>query len=192
MSVPKIAVIISSTRDTRFADKPAKYLMELAQKRTDAIFEIVDLRDFHLPFFNEVASNLWAPTQDPKGQQWQKKIAEYDGYIFLVAEYNHSITAALKNAMDFAYPEWNRKAAAFFGYGSVGGARAVEHLRMICIELQLHPTRNAVHIGGSDFFGVWQQGKAIEDLPNISNSVTTMIDELIWWTSALKTARIKA
>ena len=190
MAVPKIAVIISSTRDARFADKPAKYLIEAAQKRSDATFEIVDLRDFALPFFNEVASNLWAPTQDPIGKKWQSKIAEFDGYIFVVAEYNHSVTAVLKNAMDFAYPEWNRKAAAFFGYGSVGGARAIEHLRMICVELQLHPTRNGVHIGGSDFFGVWQQGKAIEDLPNISNNVSQMLDELLWWTLALKSARV--
>ncbi|NNM53345.1 MAG: NAD(P)H-dependent oxidoreductase [Spirochaetales bacterium] len=191
MSTPKIAIIISSTRDARFGEKPARYLLEAAQKRSDVSFEIVDLRDFSLPFFNEVASNLWAPTQDPAGQKWQRKIAEFDGFVFVVAEYNHSLTAAMKNAMDFAYPEWNKKAAAFFGYGSVGGARAVEHLRMICVEVQLHPTRNAVHIGGSDFFGVWQQGKAIEDIPNLSNSVTQMLDELVWWTSALKEARTK-
>jgi NAD(P)H-dependent FMN reductase len=189
MSKPKIAIIISSTRDTRFGEKPAKWVHEYAAARDDIDAEIVDLRDFPLPLFNEVASNAWAPTQNEVGQRWQKKLAEFDGYIFVTAEYNRSITAALKNAIDFAYPEWNRKAAAFVGYGSVGGARAVEHLRTIAVELQMAPTRNGVHIQGADFFAVWQQGKDLRELAHLEPGVKTMLDELVWWTKALKTAR---
>lgn len=189
MSKPKIAIIISSTRDTRFGEKPAKWVHEYAAARDDIDAEIVDLRDFPLPLFNEVASNAWAPTQNEVGQRWQKKLAEFDGYIFVTAEYNRSITAALKNAIDFAYPEWNRKAAAFVGYGSVGGARAIEHLRAIAVELQMAPTRNGVHIQGADFFAVWQQGKDLRELAHLEPGVKTMLDELVWWTKALKTAR---
>ena len=102
MAKPKIAVIISSTRDARFADKPANWIFDLARQRPEIDVELVDLRDFDLPFFNEAASNAWVPTQDPRALAWQKKIAEFDGYIFVVAEYNRSITGALKNALDQA------------------------------------------------------------------------------------------
>jgi NAD(P)H-dependent FMN reductase len=189
MSKPKIAIIISSTRDTRFGEKPAKWIYETAVKRDDIDVEIVDLRDFPLPLFNEVASNAWAPTQNEVGQRWQKKIAEFDGYIFITAEYNRSITGALKNALDFAYPEWNKKAAAYVGYGSVGGARAIEHLRNISVELQMAPTRSGVHIQGADFMAVWQQGKELSELTYLDAGVTAMLDELTWWSKALKTAR---
>ena len=189
MSKPKIAIIIGSTRDARFGDKPTKWIHDAAAKRDDADFEIVDLRDFPLPLFNEVASNAWAPTQNEVGQAWQKKIGEFDGYIFITAEYNRSITGALKNALDFAYPEWNKKAAAYVGYGSVGAARAIEHLRNISVELQMAPTRTGVHIQGADFMAVWQQGKALTDLTHLDANVAGMLDEIVWWTKALKTAR---
>ncbi|MGV3549817.1 NADPH-dependent FMN reductase [Rhizobium sp.] len=189
MSKPKIAIIISTTRDSRFGDKPAQWIYEAASKRDDIDAEIVDLRDFPLPLFNEVASNAWVPTQNEVGQAWQKKIAEFDGYIFVTAEYNRSISGALKNALDFAYPEWNKKAAAYVGYGSVGAARAIEHLRNISVELQMAPTRTGVHIQGADFMAVWQGGKPISELTYLDAGVTTMLDELAWWSKALKTAR---
>ena len=189
MSKPKIAIIIGSTRDSRFGEKPAKWIYETAAARDDLDVEIVDLKDWPLPFFNEVASNAWAPTQNEVGQRWQKKVAEFDGYIFVTPEYNRSIPAALKNALDFSYPEWNKKAAAVVGYGSVGGARAVEHLRTIAIELQMAPTRSGVHIQGADFFAAWQQGKDLREFPHLEPNVKTMLDELAWWTAALKTAR---
>ncbi|WP_037082093.1 NADPH-dependent FMN reductase [Neorhizobium vignae] len=192
MAKPKIAIIISSTRDVRFGDKPAQWIYDTASKRDDMEFEIVDLRDFPLPFFNEKASNAWVPTENEVGQRWQKKVAEFDGYIFVIAEYNRSITAALKNALDYSYPEWNRKPAAAVGYGSVGGARAVEHFRTIAVELQMVPTRPGVHIQGADFFAVWQQGKALSELAHLEPGVKTMLDDLSWWATALKTAREKA
>ena len=192
MSKPKIAIIISSTRDARFADKPAQWLLEKAKARPEFDVELLDLRDYDLPFFNEATSNLWSPSQDPKAIAWQKKVAEYDGYIFLVAEYNRSITAALKNALDQAYVEWNKKPAAYVGYGSVGGARAVEQLRLINIELQMVPVRHGVHIGGSEFFTVWGGGKnepmsAIE--PAVGPSLNDLFDNLAWWANATKAAR---
>jgi NAD(P)H-dependent FMN reductase len=192
MAKPKIGIIISSTRDSRFADKPAQWILEQAKARGDVDVELVDLKDFDLPFFNEVASNAWAPTQDPNAVAWQKKIAEFDGYVFVVAEYNRSITGALKNALDQAYVEWNKKAAGYLGYGSVGGARAIEHLRTIAVELQMASTRSAVHIGGSEFYTVWGGGKnepmsAIEGA--IGGSAKDMLDQLVWWANATKTAR---
>jgi NAD(P)H-dependent FMN reductase len=189
MSKPKIAIIIGSTRDSRFGDKPAKWVHEFAAARDDIDVEIVDLKEWPLPFFNEVASNAWAPTQNEVGQRWQKKVAEFDGFIFVTPEYNRSIPAALKNAIDFSYPEWNKKAAAVVGYGSVGGARAVEHLRTIAVELQMAPTRAGVHIQGADFFAAWQQGKDLREFAHLEPGVNAMLDELVWWTKALKTAR---
>ncbi|MDB5439888.1 MAG: putative reductase [Caulobacteraceae bacterium] len=192
MSKLKIAVIISSTRATRFADKPAQWIFDLASQREDLDVELVDLRDFDLPFFNEVASNAWVPTQDPKAIAWQKKVAQFDGYIFVVAEYNRSITGALKNALDQAYVEWNRKAAAYVGYGSVGGARAIEHLRNISVELQLAPVRSGVHIGGSEFYGV-HPGFGNQPMSTIEGAILPsakdMLDQLTWWTRATKAAR---
>jgi NAD(P)H-dependent FMN reductase len=192
MTTPKIAIIISSTRETRFGEKPAQWIYDVASQRSDMSVEILDLRDYPMPFFDEVASNAWVPSTNEVAQRWQKKVAEYDGYIFITAEYNRSITAVLKNALDYAYPEWNRKAAAYVGYGSVGGARAVEHLRLISVELQMAPTRSGVHIQGSDFFAVWRQGQPLTELTHLDQNITTMLDELAWWAKALKAARAES
>jgi NAD(P)H-dependent FMN reductase len=185
----KIGVIISSTRTTRFADKPAKWLMDIANARSDASFELLDLRDFPMPFFDEVASNAYAPTQNEVGLRWQKKIAEFDGYIVIAAEYNHAPTGVLKNALDYAYNEWIKKPMAFVGYGSVGAARAIEQLRLIAVELQMAPTRTGVHIQGADFFGAWQQGAALEEMSHLQPGVKNMLDELVWWGNTLKAGR---
>jgi NAD(P)H-dependent FMN reductase len=185
----KIAVIISTSRAARFGDKPARWIYDIAAARDDMTVEIVDLRDYPLPFFDEVSSNAWAPSQNEVAQRWQKKVAEFDGYIFVTAEYNRSIPAVLKNALDYAYPEWNRKPAAVVGYGSVGAARAVEQLRLIAIELQMAPTRTGVHIQGADFMAVWKGGKDIAELSYLKQNATDMLDQLVWWTRALKSAR---
>jgi NAD(P)H-dependent FMN reductase len=188
----KIALIIGSTRATRFADKPAAWMLKQAQARDDMDVELVDLRDFDLPLFDEAASNLWMPSSDARAVKWQQKIGEFDGYIFVVAEYNRSITGALKNALDQAYNEWNRKPMSAIAYGSVGGTRALEHLRNIAVELQMVPTRNAVHIGGGDFFGVHPLG-ANAEIDTIADhlmpSVTATLDDIVWWANATKAAR---
>lgn len=189
---PKIALIIGSTRPTRFADKPAQWMLKQAKARTDMDVELVDLRDYDLPFFNEMASNLWMPSQDPNAVKWQKKLDEFDGYIFVVAEYNRSMTASLKNAMDQAYKEWVHKPMGAIAYGSVGGARALEHLRTVAVELQMVPVRNAVHIGGGDFFKTSPLGAnaAIEEIEaNLLPGATALLDDIVWWAKATMAAK---
>ena len=193
MSALKIAVIISSTRPTRFGDLPAQWILAKANERPEIEAEILDLRDFDLPFFDEMASNAWMPSANQNAVKWQNKISEFDGYIFVTAEYNRSITGALKNALDQAYVNWNKKVFSAVGYGTVGGARAVEHLRTIGVELQMVPTRSAVHIGGADFAAVhpgFGGTKAIADLEaSIGNSAKDMLDQITWWGKATKAAR---
>ena len=189
MPKPKIAVIIGTTRATRFGEKPAKWIHGVAAARGDMDLELVDLRDYPMPFFDEPATNAWMPSKNEVALRWQKKVAEFDGYIFVTAEYNRGVPGVLKNALDYAYPEWNRKPAAYVGYGSVGAARAIEHLRLICIELQMAPMRTGVHIQGADFMAVWQQGKDISELSYLQPNSKSMLDELQWWASALMVAR---
>ncbi len=191
-SKPNIAVIIGSARPTRFADKPAQWILKQAQARDDIMVELVDLRDHPLPFFDEIASNMWMPSQNPEAVRWQQTIARFDGYIFVVAEYNHSITAVLKNALDQANKEWNRKPFTAIGYGGTGAARAIEHLRGIGVELQMVSTHAAVHIGGSDFMTVFPRGgnKPIEDIEaGLLPTAKTALDELVWWAKATMAAK---
>jgi NAD(P)H-dependent FMN reductase len=192
-SKPRIAVIVGSTRPTRFADAPAQWILEQARARDDMEVELVDLRDHAMPFFDEMASNMWMPSQNPEAIRWQDTIGRFDGYIFVVAEYNHSITGVLKNALDQAYKEWNRKPFTAIGYGGTGAARAIEHLRLIAIELQMVSTHAAVHIGGSDFMAVHpmfgkQPIEAIE--ANLLPSTETALDELVWWAKATMAAKV--
>lgn len=191
MSKLKIGIVISTTRPTRFGHKPAEWVKSIAAERSDMAVEILDLRDYPMPFFDEVASNAWVPTTNEVAQRWQKKVAEFDGFVFVTAEYNHGIPAVLKNALDYAYPEWNKKAAALVGYGAVGGARAVEQLRLIAAELQLATIRTGVYIQGADFMAVWKEGKDLKEVSHLQQGVKDMLDQLVWWTAALKTARQK-
>ena len=189
MSKPKIAIVIGSTRAARFADVPAQWIAKIAKSHADISVEIVDLRDFPLPFFDEVASSAWVPSTNEVAQRWQKKVAEYDGFIFTAAEYNHGPTAVLKNAIDYAANEWNKKPAGFVGYGSVGGARAVEQLRMHAVELQMAPVKSAVHIAWGDFLAVRQGEKKLEDIEHLNQAAAALVNDVAWWAKALKTAR---
>lgn len=190
MSKPKIAVIISSTRPTRFGDKPANWILGHLKARGDVEAELVDLRDYNLPLFDAPASDAWMPTPNAEAARWQAKLKEFDGYVIVVAEYNRSITGALKNAIDWAYTPFGRKAVAFVGYGSVGAARAIEHLRNIVVELQAVPIRHAVHIGGSDFVPIMMGQKTWDEAKtSFDPFVPEMLDNLVWWTNATKTAR---
>lgn len=139
-----------------------------------------------------MASNLWMLSKNPEAIGWQKTIAKYDRFIFVVAEYNHSITGALKNALDQAYKEWGRKPFTAIGYGSMGAARAIEHLRLIAIELQMVSTHAVVHIGGADFKGIFAMGgnKPMEDIEaNLMPATKTALDELVWWAKATMAAK---
>jgi len=189
---PRIALIVGSTRPTRFADKPAQWLLKQAQARDDMTVELVDLRDYNLPFFDEMASNAWMPSQNPEAVRWQKKLAEFDGYIFVVAEYNRSITGVLKNALDQAYVEWAKKPFGAIAYGSMGGTSALGHLRQIGVELQMVPVRNAVHIGGSDMWKVHPMGQnaPIEEIEGaLAPSAKAMLDDVVWWAKATMAAK---
>ena len=192
-SKPKIALIIGSTRKTRFADIPAQWMLAQAKARADMDVELVDLRDFDLPLFDEPASNAYMPSSNPAAVAWQKKVAGFDGYIFVVAEYNHSVTGALKNALDQAYVEWAHKPMAAIAYGSMGGARALEHLRCIAVELQMVPVRNAVHIGGGDFWkvhpGMGGSGNLGDIEAAILASAKLTLDDVVWWAKATMAAR---
>ena len=193
-SKPKIAVIIGSTRATRFADKPAQWMLKQAQARDDMTVELVDLRDYNLPLFNEMASNAWMPSQDPAAIAWQTKLAEFDGFIFVVAEYNRSVTGALKNAMDQAAKEWARKPMGAIAYGSMGASSALQHLRIIAVELQMVPVRGAVHIGGADLFAIHPMGGnmngTIEQIEErLLPAAKGLLDDMVWWAKATLAAK---
>jgi NAD(P)H-dependent FMN reductase len=192
MAKPKIGIIVGSTRPGRFADHPAKWIHEVAGKRDEFEVELLDLRDWPLPFFNEEVSPAWGPSKNEVALRWQKKVASLDGFIIVTSEYNRGPPASLKNALDYAYTEWNKKPVAFVGYGGVGGARAVEQLRLNCVELQMAPTRAAVHIQVQAYLGVLKEGKSLNDFPDLVQGAKDMLDMLVWWTNALKTAREKA
>ena len=193
MSKPKIAIIVGSTRKVRFADIPTAWIKAQAETHGALDVEVVDLRDFPLPFFDEVASNAWVPSENDVAKAWQQKLAGFDGYIFVVAEYNRSITGVLKNALDQAYVEWAKKPMGIVAYGSVGGTRAAEHLRLIGVELQMVPVRNAVHIGGGDFFkvhpGFGGTGNLADVEGSIGASAKALLDDMAWWAGATKAAR---
>jgi NAD(P)H-dependent FMN reductase len=193
MTRPKIAIIVSSTRPTRFADVPTAWIKAQAEARGDMEVEVVDLRDHPLPFFAEMASNAWMPSQSAEAVAWQKKIGEFDGYIFVLAEYNRSISGALKNALDQAYVEWAKKPFGAIGYGSMGAANALGHLQNIGVELQMVPTRNNVRIGGSDFFKVHSGFGGSGNLGDIEGAIApaakAMLDDVVWWAKATMSAK---
>jgi NAD(P)H-dependent FMN reductase len=186
---PRIGIVIGSTREGRFGEKPAHWIHDIAQKRTDLSFELIDLRDHPLPFFNEPLSPAWAPVKNEAAQRWANKLATLDGLIVVTPEYNHGPSAVLKNAFDYAYKEFIRKPIGFVGYGGVGAARAIEQLRLVATELQMAPVRNAVHIGMVEFMGIWKQGKSFDDYQHLAQSANGLLDDMAWWAKALKTAR---
>jgi NAD(P)H-dependent FMN reductase len=183
---PKIGIIMSTTRPGRFADVPTNWLFNIAKVRTDADFEIVDLRDYPMPFFEEKAPLHQAPPQNEGALRWGKKIASLDGYIFVTAEYNHGIPAVLKNAVDYLYSEIQRKPAAFVGYGGTGAARAVEQLAQI---LSVATLKYAVHIGMVEMIGMLREGKSMADYPYLDDSAKRVLDEIVWWANTLKQGR---
>jgi NAD(P)H-dependent FMN reductase len=190
VSKPRIAVIVGSIRPNRFGDKPASWILDHAKARGDVEVELVDLADYKLPLFDAPASDLWMPTPNAEAARWQNKLNEFDGYIVVTAEYNRSVPGALKNAIDWAYKPFMRKAVAYVGYGSVGGARAVEHLRNIMVEVQAVSVRQGIHIGGSDFMPIMMGQKSWDDVKGgFDPFVPDLLNNLVWWTNATRTAR---
>jgi NAD(P)H-dependent FMN reductase len=186
-----VGLIVGSTRPNRFADTPVRWLVEGAAARAGLSLTVLDLRDFELPLFNEPASPAYTQgvyTQ-PKAEAWRKRIGVLDAFVATVAEYNHGPTAVLKNAFDSAFLEWQRKPIAFVGYGGVGGARAIETLRGVVIELQMAPIRQEVNIAMEPFLGIIQKGRSLNDYEYLMQGRTAMFDDLVWWGEALKAAR---
>jgi NAD(P)H-dependent FMN reductase len=187
-----IKVIAGSTREGRFSDKAAEWIAGELRQREGVAVEILDLRDYDLPFFNEAISPSLKqePYKDPTVARFTGKIAAGDAFVIVTPEYNHGTPGVLKNALDWVYQEWNNKPVAFVSYGSVGGARAVEQLRLIAVELQMAPIRNAVHIPGEQYFPVlFGKADARELFAKMHRTADAMILQLLWWAKALKSAR---
>jgi NAD(P)H-dependent FMN reductase len=190
----KILVVLGSTRDGRYGDKPAHWITQRLGEHAELEPELVDLRDYPLPFFDQkvppARRNLGDYGHDA-ANALSGKLAAADGFVLITAEYNHGPTAVLKNALDWAFKEWNRKPVTFVGYGSVGGARAVEQLRMIAVELEMAPIRRAVHLPTDVFMATRTLPAPAprEAFASAEASATLMVDDLVWWTKALKTAR---
>lgn len=187
----KLALIIGSTRPNRFADTPANWIVEAAKERSDFTLDVLDLRDQGLVLFEEPMSPMFTGGvySNPAAEAWRHKIGQYDGFIVTAAEYNHGPTAVLKNALDSAVHEWKRKPIAFIGYGGVGGARAIEQLRGIAIELHMAPIKAEVNVSMEPFLGILTQGKTLDDYEHLVKARDTVFDEIAWWGNALKAAR---
>lgn len=184
----KIAIIVGSTRPGRKAGTVAEWVYGIAKKRSDAEFEIVDIKDYNLPFLHEPMPPSTGQYSQPYTKAWSAKIATFDAYVFVTPEYNHSTSAALKNAIDYLYLEWNNKAAGFVGYGGEGGTRAVEQLRQIMGELQIADVRAQVALS---LFTDFENFTTFKPAPTREKSVNTMLDQVIAWGGALKTLRNK-
>jgi NAD(P)H-dependent FMN reductase len=187
-----ISVIVGSTRQGRFSEKPARWILEHLKKRGGVEARLLDLRDFPMPFFDQAVPPAMpgrAPYPHEVVQRWTAEIAAADGFIFVTPEYNYGPSAVLKNAIDWVYPEWNRKAAAFVSYGSAMGARGVQQLRETMIEVQIAPVRSSVHIPVPTLWAHYQGGDVDKGLAELEAPARTMLDDLLWWTDALKIAR---
>ena len=187
----KLKIILGSIREGRFSEKIAPWVLEQVEKHPEFEAEVLDLRDYMMPFFDQKATpgSKLEPYKNDAVARWTQKIAEADAYLLIMPEYNRSIPGVLKNALDWVYPEWNKKVAGFVGYGTVGGARAIEHARMVAVEVQMATVRQAVNIFAhwtlQDEKGDVKQGTLTE----FERGAGTMLDQLAWWAKALKTAR---
>lgn len=183
-----VAVIVGSTRPGRKAEPVAKWVFEHASKRTDAKFELVDIADYGLPLLDEPNLPSSGKYTHEHTKRWAAKIDSFDAYVFVTPEYNHGIPAALKNAIDYLYKEWNNKAAGFVSYGSASGTRSVEHLRLVMAELQIADVRAQVAMSLATDFEAYTTFKPD---PRHDKSLATLFDQVIAWGTALRTLRVK-
>jgi NAD(P)H-dependent FMN reductase len=187
-----ISVIVGSTRQGRFSEKPAQWILQRLESRGGIETRLLDLREFPLPFFDQPVPPAMPgrpPYENEMVKKWTAEIARSDGFIFVTPEYNFGPPAVLKNALDWVYSEWNRKAVAFVSYGSALGARSVQQLRETAIELQLAPVRSSVHIPVATLWAHFQGGDVEAGLAALEAPAKSMIDDLLWWSAALKAAR---
>ena len=184
--LPAIQIVLGSTREGRFGERVASWFYGIAAERPDLRAELIDLRDWPLPFFSAPRPPMAGGLAE-EARPWAEKVAQGDGYVFVTPEYNYGPPAVLKNALDHLYAEWNRKPIAFVGYGgAAGGARAIQQLRLSVVELQMAPIRASVVIPlARRAFD--PSGKPTEE--RFQASAQNLLDQLVWWARALKAAR---
>ena len=182
----RIGIILGSTRPNRNGEAVAKWVHGLASKREDAEYELIDLRDFNLPLLDEPIPPSQGKYSQEHTKRWAAKIAPLDAFVFVTPEYNHATSGALKNAIDFLYAEWNNKAAGFVSYGSAGGTRAVENLRLIMAELQIADVRSQVSLS---LFTDFENFSTFKPADLHLNSLNAMLDQLVQWGTAMRTVR---
>jgi NAD(P)H-dependent FMN reductase len=190
----KIKVIVGTTRPGRFSEKPARWIYELLKKKDGVEAELLDLRDYPMPFFNEPVSPSMSkePYTDKAVAAWTAKIAEADGFVMIAAEYNHGYAAVLKNALDYVGSEWHDKAVGFVSYGGATGARAVEQLREVVVELQMAPIHHAVQMPFDVIMASFKGTPENELFTAYDERGNGMLDQLITWSKALKGMREQA
>jgi len=181
-----IAIIVGSTRPGRKALDIAHWVQDIASRRIDDTFEIVDIADFDLPLLDEPMPPMFHQYTKPHTQAWASKIAIFDAFVFVTPEYNPSTSGALKNAIDFLFAEWNDQAAGFVGYGGNGGIRAVEQLRLVMGELKVAPVRAQVALS---LFADFESFATFRPRPEQQKAVDAMLDDLIAWGGALQALR---
>src|SRR5690349_22651620 len=170
----KIGIILGSTRPGRNGEAVAKWVLDVAKQRSDAEFELVDLLDYKLPHLDEAMPPAMGQYSQPHTQEWAAKIASFDGFVIVTPEYNHSVPGALKNAIDFLAAEWANKSVGFVSYGSTGGTRAVEHLRLIAGELQMADVRSQVALS---LFTDFENFSVFKPADLHRESLTTTLDQ---------------
>jgi len=181
-----IAIIVGSTRPGRKAEVVAKWVLENAAKRGDAQYELVDIADYDLPLLDEPIPPSSGKYSKDHTKKWSAAITPFDAFVFVTPEYNHGTSAALKNAIDFLWLEWNNKAAGFVAYGSNGGTRAVESLRLVMGELEVADVRTQVALSlRSDF----ENDSTFKPEAHHEKTLNKMLDQLVAWGGALKTLR---
>ena len=183
-----VAIITGSTRPGRKSEAVARWVFDIASRRSDATFEVVDIAAFDLPLLDEAVPPIMHQYEKPHTNAWAAKIASFDAFVFVTPEYNHSTSGALKNAIDFLFREWNDKAAGFVGYGGMGGARAVEHLRLVMGELKVADVRAQVALS---LYNDFENFSTFKPRLQQEAAVNAMIDDLIAWGEALKTMRLR-
>lgn len=181
-----LQIILGSIRQGRIAKPVGDWTYEFTKKAAACTVELIDLKEWNLPMFDLPKSPIMGDYQDENQKKWARKVAEGDAYLFISPEYNHGYSPALKNALDYLYAEWNRKPATFVAYGGVEGARSVEQLRGVLVELQIAPLREALHIRNV-FKKVQNEQFQPEEFDE--KQLATVLDELLWWGKALKRAR---
>ena len=191
-SVPRIAVIVASTRTTRLADLVAPWVHRRLQARDDLAIDLIDVRDVALPYYDLPTPPAFARrqyTSEPERALGERMDAA-DGFLIVTNEYNHGYNAALKNVLDHFFAEFEHKPVAFVGYGNVGGSRAIEQLRQVVAELNMVSVRESVHVLGIQFPAVREGGDAAAAVfATLEPRLTVMVDHLLWWARALATAR---